>query len=126
MRDIKVRVWAINVRKWLKINLFSNWGNVISPFGISRETVIIQQFTGLLDKNGREIYEGDIIKSPIKMFGIEENLPLIVKFDKGAFEAFFPEPEDGLAFPMVLNSALFNCEIIGNIYENPELLNENV
>lgn len=66
-----------------------------------------QQFTGLFDKNGKEIYEGDIVKSE----GIDktfiENVPDILRLGHLVGEHIFV-PE--------------TMEIIGNIYENPELL----
>ena len=71
----------------------------------------ILQSTGLKDKNGRLIYEGDIIKETLIDF-INEEIITVVKWDK-------------------LNTGynlenLQNCEreIIGNIYQNPELLEE--
>ena len=78
--------------------------------------VIIMQFTGLHDKNGKEIYEGDILD-----FGNKNYVPVV--FDNGCFNVF-DEPLgwdfDSEEIPVKTN---FNyCEIVGNIYENPELL----
>lgn len=66
------------------------------------------QYTGLKDKNGKEIYEGDIVQTPDQLEGITA-----VKFIDGAFMPFdHSSPE--------INAE--ECEVIGNIYENPELL----
>jgi len=72
-----------------------------------------QQFTGLLDKNEKEIYEGDVVKR-IGDFGTEQypnkqECIEVVEFNNACFNPICEEPIE-------------NFEIIGNIYENPELL----
>lgn len=76
----------------------------------------VGQFTRLYDKNGKEIYEGDILD-----FGNKNYVPVV--FDNGCFNVF-DEPLgwdfDSEEIPFKTN---FNyCEIVGNICENPELL----
>ena len=104
MREIKFRVWDKINRMWLKrfnvnlldIGVFSN--------------VEIMQYTGLKDKNGKEIYEGDIIswKSDYEdAFKCAK-----VFFEDGAFRLYNPYFE--------LNE-YENLEVVGNIYENPEI-----
>lgn len=74
----------------------------------------IGQFTGLCDKNGREIYEGDILQV------LGNKITLTVVFDKAAFK-FAWNDLSGEFFPAEWVS---NCTIIGNIYDNAELLEE--
>ncbi len=98
MREIKFRAWD-------KI------GKIMIPvsrldFPLSEKREILMQFTGLLDKNGKEIYEGDIVSWNDKKAR--------VIFSNGKFTADI----HGKFEVTNWNS----CEIIGNIYENPNLL----
>ena len=79
----------------------------------------IMQYTGLKDKNGKEIYEGDIVK--INGFNDEENERFSVKFENES--ARYILSSNRLVYDFD-NTYANECEIIGNIYENPELLEE--
>ena len=80
-----------------------------------------QQYTGLKDENEKEIYEGDIVRSFSQGFNVGEEKINIVQWDDGA--------EGGENYRKAqfspINYIWFNlrsCEVIGNIFENPELL----
>jgi len=80
----------------------------------------VMQYTGLKDKNGKEIYEGDIIKHQIKD-------TRTVVFKDGAFQTKRLVPVKGELHDTFF---FYECtgkdwEVIGNIYENPSLLEEN-
>ena len=75
---------------------------------------IWQQYTGLHDKNGKEIYEGDVVNA--KDY---EVLPYKVIFEDGAY--CLDRPHNGIELSLT-SVELYNIEVIGNIYENPELL----
>jgi uncharacterized phage protein (TIGR01671 family) len=81
---------------------------------IQWKDIILLQFTGLLDKNGKEIFEGDILK-----IYYEGNQRSYLKEVKWLNDAINKGRWDALD-----NCAYTSCEVVGNIFENPELLAE--
>ena len=77
----------------------------------------LMQYTGLKDKNNKEIYEGDIL---FESFG--ERYYKVV-FENGSVRAEFEGDFEEHSFDLI-DVVLHRCEIIGNIYENPELIKE--
>ena len=119
MREIKFRVWdkydnemkydAQDTYDYIVNNIMEDcFGDVLKS-----ERYEIMQYTGLKDKNGKEIYEGDIWR-------YEEIVGSVV-FDKGAFSL---HTDLGKGAVGCLDIGIFRnaCEVIGNIYENPDLL----
>ncbi len=83
---------------------------------------IIMQFTGLLDENGKEIYEDDIVKHSIESEDCftDETVNRQVIFKNGIFGFQCVVFQNNIEY---LQSYACISEVIGNIFENPELLN---
>ena len=79
----------------------------------------LMQYTGLKDKNGREIYEGDIVMQLSER--TYDSVTGVVKFIDGSYVI---ESADGKTSVYLFDEVAFNV-LIGNIYENPELLEES-
>ena len=101
MREIKFRAWNKRMKRMEPTRAFDT------------KQFPVMQFTGLLDKNGKEIYEGDILSAG-------DGGIFTVDFPYAAW-AFSATPSSKyIAYPAPWSNAK-RMEIIGNIYENPEL-----
>ena len=138
-REIKFRVWNNDISKWEDngglgyiLSEYSESDDCLNKvFDNSYAELIFQQFTGFLDKKGKEIYEGDIIDTRVSDDCIPDlekhKYTLIVFFsDNGSWEA--KEKMDqfsGSCFPFHSDHykiLLDKTKVIGNIFENPDLL----
>ena len=109
-REIKFRIWDKINRMWLRcfnVNLF-DIGDL--------PNVELMQYTGLKDKNGKEIYEGDIVI----LNDAEEENRCVVKYKYGSYILIDGDLREDLS-----NVEDRFLEVIGNIYENKNLLEEN-
>lgn len=134
MREIKFRVWLtqiskmiykedVNTDKFKELQKLSNykypfeedelypWNSVCGwlDLYIDSEYMIPLQYTGVKDKNGTEIYEGDIVNYFADGLGT-------VKFEHGCFVI------EGELHKDFFNEICGEIEVVGNIYENLELL----
>lgn len=124
-RIIKFRVWDKKFQKMY------NWPIDIDAYlnknGQMSNDLILQQFTGVFDKNKKEIYEGDIFKCERFIQGTKTPLwkPAVIKYysKKALFgvQLYFQDGEKSFFenFDGVITNKL---EVIGNIFQNPELI----
>lgn len=116
-REIKFRAWNPYRERMLPSSpLYEIVAGGIFP---SQCYDHLMQYTGLKDKNDVEIYEGDIVlidNADTNDHGQYVSLPSKVFYDAGCFNVF-PDYDEEL-----LLSVADKCTVIGNIYENPELL----
>jgi len=115
-REIKFRAWDTDNEIWLNYIKFSCSGEMLTAGDYKMipiqnpERVVILQFTGLLDKNGKEIYEGDIVLVCFNDGSLYDH-PQHVYFEKGSFCV-------GMGY--LSDSKII--EVIGNIYESKHLI----
>ena len=117
-REIKFRLWN-TVRKDM------NYDGGMAMLGnklIQDDHNILMQFTELKDKNGKEIYEGDIVK--IEEFVGKQIIGKIIFYDY-MWQIFeFKEDSDEKDYTDYIWIRDYILEVIGNIYENSELLKD--
>jgi uncharacterized phage protein (TIGR01671 family) len=125
MREIKFRAWDNKEKRMIFggiVNFCSPLHTIEMPLGELHKHALavhpsrdynLMQFTGLHDKNGKEIYEGDVVSAPTKTNRYE------IEFSHDRFQ---PANWDRYGINGEDNFNWCDFEVIGNIYENPELL----
>lgn len=128
MRELKFRAWDIELKHMIVDSPISMAGIMqkhirksVDPNGkLIGGQYVIMQFTGLVDANGEDIYEGDVVEYPDYYAADEEeftNMGEII-YEDGYFGVTNRETNDEMLCDMELRVA-------GNIYQNPELLEVN-
>ena len=122
MREIEFRIYNKKTKKMESVWSIDNARNLINDEqsyyfinSIHEKKSELMQYTSLKDKKGVEIYENDIVKTKIGVM----DFVLKVVFENGKFMAVCDD-DDLTAFDLF--TIADKCEVIGNIYENSELL----
>ena len=123
MRELRFRVWDVDGRAMI----YGQTAIDAIPLAEANpETIFIMQYTGLPDKRGVEIYEGDIVKHPLcvkEPHEADESCATFIgriqfEVDRGQYLAINTK-QNGYVIAL---SEAYKFEVIGNIYESPELL----
>lgn len=146
MKELKFRAWDIDCHRFEYFEIGEN-DDCYGIFRVASNKFgsVIEQYTGLKDKNGKEICENDIVNLEyyVKPFGKKrwnKTYPRkgskdinVVGFEDGYFK-FHQEDKDGYGSELAFSdygewevedgSCKYVAEVIGNIHENPELLEE--
>ena len=126
MKELKFRVWNNSHNEFIRPDYgligfcypLDGRISVLTTNGDPTEDCIIEQYTGLKDKNGKEIYEGDIVEYTTYYYGKEKRHRKAVEWSEW-YSDDFGEPHN------IGYSNLSECmEVIGNIHENADLLEE--
>jgi len=131
MREIKFRAWDTQLKAMIGSDerdfavSFDGFISVYNGEELCDEltTLELMQYTGLKDKNGKEIYEGDLIKYEagawVDCYGAWQEKSTIEKVE---IEPLGTNPFSATGYDDITIFYPENGQVIGNIYENPELL----
>lgn len=120
----RFRVWGIESKQYMEEGLFviDKDGELCYPYEarkVPQESFVVEQCTGRQDSNGKFIYEGDIVRAKLHSFGSKDAYYIttgVMCWDKLGFVL-----RENHSICMIGNT-LPGLEVIGNIHENPELM----
>ncbi len=121
IREILFRGKSLSSRKWVQGYLFKIWEKAYICWGTVNDVpdmtevdpATVCQYTGLTDKNGRKIFEGDVVETP------SEDERYVIKWDTDT--ARFAIVQHGSIMCDFDNYWGYELEVIGDIFDNPEL-----
>lgn len=127
-RKIKFRGKNIHTGEWLYgdyhregkthyITKSDQYLREYAPIEFIVDEKTVGQFTGMLDRTGKEIYEGDVILQQ----GYSGKKPMLVRFEHGAFIVGWHGGSSTATRPMLIQK---RCEVLGNIHDTPSLISD--
>ena len=126
-REIKFRAWDKEEKEFVKNILIGLKGEIKTVGALSgkflydvKDRIILTQFTGLLDKSGKEIYEGDILQCHV--YSCPARYVIEWNDSSASFFARVLNEELKTVYATTWKDFINKDEVIGNIYENKELL----
>ena len=123
MREIKFRAWCKAKKKLYEVYSISKYEIVVYDISNQKEYLCedceLMQYTGLKDKNGVEIYEGDVVEMHSKLAHTKTRGGIFYEERACAFMI-----DDNIFKQYIPITVSDDIEVIGNIHENPELLEQ--
>ena len=131
MRELKFRAWSEETESFEFFDLYEGTECGLTNLQIWARNAQIEQYTGLKDKNGKEIYEGDILERKRTVLARDSAYPAWGKdhieirrasivFENGSF--YGRSTDSGISAQYSWKELGADFEVIGNIHENSELL----
>lgn len=111
MREIKFRVWDIGLQKYSKMPYYNINEDGTLYYGNAKDGDILEQYTGLKDKNGKEIFEGDVISD-----GVQE--ATVIYWRNGFCISYKNLKQIPWINTIETKHGYTRYEVIGNIHEN--------
>ncbi len=118
MREIKFRAWHSTTKKMLEVgSILGEGGSFYEEEALGEKDVVLMQYIGRTDLNAVEIYGSDIVEVTVMDGGLHTVIASVVWSDEYGMWTY-----DRHVAGMFNHIRSTRCKVIGNIYENPELL----